>query len=153
MTAPKRDALFWLRGLGLVVGAGLVWTLTLWLNHTFNALPFPFSYLALILAVGLPAFFAAPLAYRWRLPWPVVWSTVGYCLGSALNLALTLEPGIPFSRHLQVAAVHFATATLTLPLVDGSFAPALGNLLWVVCAVVIAQYGLDAYRHKPAQKF
>ena len=137
----------WLRGLGLVLASGVVWALLLWpVRYYQPVIPFPFGLFAMVLAAGLPAFFAAALAYRWRLPQPVVWAGAGYCLGSGIATAILMGPGETPGRYLQVAAAHAASLTALMPEAGGGLGLALGNLLWLAAAVIVGMYGIDAYR-------
>ena len=134
-----------LRGAGLVVGCAAVWTATLWLSRYYLVVG-PAAIFTTMAAVGLPAFFAGALAYRWRLWQPPVWPAAGYCLGSGLATAALIGPGEPAARYAEAALTHAASVTVLMPSVGGGFVPAWGNLIWLAGVVVIARYGIDAYR-------
>jgi drug/metabolite transporter (DMT)-like permease len=137
----------WLRGAGLVLGAAAVWTLALSLTG-HSPMPLPLGIFTAIAALGLPAFFAGPLAYRWRLPLPEAWAAAGYCLGSGAATAvlyLLATRGEPVVRYLQVALAHAASLTILMPLGEG-FTPQWVNLIRLAIVVVIARYGVEAYK-------
>ena len=137
----------WVRAAGLVLGLALLYALTLSLVRYFApAIPPPFGLFAALPAAGLPAFFAAPLAYRWKLPQPLVWVGIGYCLGSGIATAALLGGGEAPARYLETALVHALSLTVLAPATDGGYLPLWGNLLWLAVAVVLGSYGLDAYR-------
>jgi hypothetical protein len=135
----------WLRGAGLLLGSAAIWTGTLWLQYHHGP-AFPLGLFTLIAAIGLPAFFAAALAYRFRLPQPVAWAVAGYCLGAGLFTAVNMPPPQPLARYLSVALAHAASLTILAPATDGSFVPLPANLLYLSIAVFTALYGVDAYR-------
>jgi hypothetical protein len=134
-----------LRGLGLVLGTAAVWALTLSLSR-YYAVPFPLNLFTSIAATGLPAFFGAALAYRWRLPQPLVWTIAGYCLGSGISTAVLMGPGEPASRYLLVTLAHAASLTVLAPAQGGGYVPLVGNLVWLLTSVFLGRYGLEAYR-------
>ena len=127
-----------LRGFALLLGGSLA-SAVLLVPVRYFALPLPFSFFAPILAVGLPAFFTAPLAHRWRLPFPIAWSVLGYSLGSGIATGTLLigSPGERFSAGL----VNAASLTLLGP--AGLY---LGNLLWLIAAGMMGYYGLETYQ-------
>src|SRR5436305_867278 len=101
-----------LRGLALLLCGSLV-SAALLVPVRYFALPLPFSFFAPILAVGLPAFFAAPLAHRWRLPFPIAWSVLVYSLGSGIATGILLI-GTPGER-LTGGLVNAASLTILGP--------------------------------------
>lgn len=142
-----------LLGLAVVLGSALIWALALWaVRRWAGALPVIGFFLP-IAAIGLPAFFAAALAYRWRLWQPVVWSTVGYCLGSGIATAIDQAQYLQsqgtspaFGQLAQTVLVHAATLTVFGPATPGPWMQYWGNLLWVVVAVASGLYGIETYR-------
>jgi hypothetical protein len=142
-----------LRGVGLVLGGALAWVVTLRLA-TALALAYPLGLFVQVAALGLPAFFAAALAYRWRLPQPLIWTVAGYCLGSGLDTAFSY---VEFCRSTGEAwsvgrcAQAFAMNALSLgveePVAGGGFAPVWGNMLWLATVIAVGLYGIDTYRN------
>jgi len=142
----------WLRGLGLVLGGAAVWTPLLWAAR-YYALPFPFGLFAPVLACGLPAFFLAALAYRWRLPLPVAWAAAGYCLGSGVATAILMGDGEPPARYVEAALTHAGSLTMLAPAVGGGSIPLVGNLLWLAVVVIVGIYGVETYQKgRPAPR-
>lgn len=136
----------WLLGVLLVVGASLLWVLTLWPSRYYGGvIPFPLGLFTSIAAVGLPAVAAALLACRLDLPRPRVWAAAGYCLGSAIVTSILMGTAESATRYVTVAAAHVATLTLLVPAEGGGFIPYWGDLLWVVVAFVLSGYGVDLY--------
>ena len=141
-----------LRAVGLVLGGAVVWSITLWLARRYPVEP-PAAIFTTVAAVGLPAFFGGALAYRWRLWQPPLWSALGYCLGSGVATAALMPPGQTLEGSVRVALAHAGSLTVLVPDPVGTLRPWWANLVWLAGVVIIALYGIEAYRGGgPVQK-
>jgi len=135
----------WLSGLGLVVAAALLRALLLAAYRYYQGtLPFPLNLLAMLAAIGLPAYLVGIVASRRQLPLPPAWAVAGYCLGSGVATAVLMGAGETAGRYALTALAHAASFTVLVPAVGGGFVTVLENLLWMAVVVVTAIYGAES---------
>lgn len=134
----------WQRALGLVAMSGLVWSGTLAASRYFGIL----GIVGAIAGVGLPALLFGQLAGRRRLPQPLAWPLLGYCLGSGIATSILMGSGEAPARYAVVALAHSASLTTAIPAVGGGFVFVWMNLFWLVVVGLIASYGVETV--KPA---
>ena len=133
-----------LRGVGLAAAGALLWAATLYLYGRFPV-PFPASLFAQVLALGLPAFAVAPLAHRFRLPQPLLWTAVSFSLGWAIHTALVVDASL--ARRLEILLVQTVTFTIAQPVLPAGYTWRFPLALAI--AVIVGSYALEAFRARP----
>jgi hypothetical protein len=134
-----------------VAVAAAATTLAWWASYQLlSPIPWPVNTLLLVALLGLPAYGAAAVLASHGVPRPVVWATAAYCIGAGIFVGMVnISNEVDFSRRLIVAAIHAVTLTLTMPLVDGGFALAILNGVWLAAAVICAMTAVERFGTKP----